>query len=102
MNKETKKVLSEAQELEAMMKGNGWMIAKKKLLDIMSAYGGILNIEESDPVKLMHLISANQQAIKMIIDWMNTLNNTVNLSKDFSASIKEDLNKMIITSQDEE
>lgn len=101
MNDETKKVLSEAEQLVSLTKSDGWKIVKRRLLEKMAEYGGILTIEETDPVKLMQLVGANQQAIKLVISWFGEIENSINLAKEFKESIKDDLNKMVITSQEE-
>ena len=101
MNNDTKRVLSEAEQLEALVKSDGWAIVKRRLLEKMSEYGGILSIEEQDPIKLVQLIGANQQAIKLVISWFGEIENSIDLAKEFKKSIGDDLNKMIITSQEE-
>jgi hypothetical protein len=84
-----------------MLKGNGWAIAKQRLLEKMSELSNILSIEELDPVKVMYLITANQQAIKLMIGWLQELDNSVSWAEDFKESLKNDMNKMVITSQEE-
>jgi len=101
MNNDTKRVLSEAEQLEALVKSVGWAIVKRRLLEKMSEYGGILSIDEPDSIKLVQLVGANQQAIKLVISWFGEIENSIDLAREFKKSIGDDLNKMIITSQEE-
>jgi hypothetical protein len=101
MNEETKKVLSEAEHLKGLVKSDGWKIVKRRLLEKMSDYGSILNFDEQDPAKLFQLVGANQQAIKLVISWFGDIENSINLAAEYKESIKDELNKMVITSNED-
>jgi hypothetical protein len=101
MNDETKRKLSQAEQIKNTLNSDGWKIIKDKLMTRMSELSNILMIEETDPVKIMHLVAANQQAIKMVISWFQDLEASISLAEDFKRTLKDDMNKMVITSQED-
>jgi hypothetical protein len=100
MNNETKKILSESEELSSMLKSRGWAVAKRMLLDRMADMGSLLNLEERDPVRLFQLVGAKQEAIKMVIEWINSLDNSVSWAEEYKKGIKDNIEKMVITSEE--
>jgi len=101
MNNETKRKLSEAENIKNTLRSDGWKVIKDKLMTRMSELSNILMIEEQDPVKIMHLVAANQQAIKMVIGWFQDIEASVSLAEDFKKTMKDDINRRVITSQED-
>jgi len=71
MDKETGNALRDAEELKQMCTGKGWHIARHKILEKILDLSSVLNTVESDPVKLMTIIAAKQEAVKILTEWLN-------------------------------
>lgn len=81
--------MSEGEELMSMCDSIGWGIAKRKLMERISDLSDILAYDEKDPEKLMLEIAANQQAVKILIEWMNDIEGEVARVQDYRTHSKK-------------
>ena len=70
MDKETKKILSEGEQIQQMTETQGWQIVKERIFKRLADAGSILGIESKDPEKMMLELSAKQMAVQIVIDWL--------------------------------
>ena len=85
---ETTKILDEVEELALMVKGRGWGIARRKLIEKIIELGDILALDEKDPQKLMMEIAVNQQAIKVLLEWFKDIEGEAARDKSFKETFR--------------
>ena len=90
LNKETQEVLSDGDQLSLMIKGTGWAIARKRLIDQVMDLQSIRNINEAEPEKMMLDIKARNTAVDILIDWLKDIEGSAEQFKNnFGESDKE-------------
>lgn len=87
--KEIDKIMQENDELVLMIKSKGWKIAKKKLFEKIIELSDILVYDEKDAHKLMIEIGANQQAIKILLEWIDEIEGEVSKYNSYKNMYKE-------------
>jgi hypothetical protein len=94
MDEETKKVIRESEELSNMCKSIGWGIARERIFLKIMELNDITTITEIDPQKLMVIIAAKQEAVKILFEWLSEIEgvakNAKELRKQFLDKQKED------------
>ena len=89
---ETDKILTEGEELMHMCKGRGWDLAKRRLFEKISELSNILALTDRNPEALMLEIVGNQQAIKILLEWVQDIEGEVARTKDYRENF-DDLQK---------
>ena len=70
-DKETRKIKFEGKKLKEMVEGEGWPIAKKKIMDRLMDAGSVMNFgNELEPQKAVIEIHAKKMAVEMVYQWI--------------------------------
>lgn len=67
---ETKKVLTNAEHLRLMTEGQGWEIARAKLIDKILDLQNINNIDVASPEAMMVDVKARKMAVDLLFGWL--------------------------------
>jgi hypothetical protein len=70
---ETKKNIWEHEELARMCEGDGWRLARQRLVDKVIELSDIMELDEEDPTKLSFRLAVNREAIKILLGWLNNI-----------------------------
>lgn len=94
MDTKTAKIIRQSEEVKAMVQSNGWGEVKAMIFEKIMALNDITSLSEADPSKLMIIIAAKQEAVKILIEWLNEVEgmakNSDYLKKQFLEKQKED------------
>ena len=71
MDKETAKQITRTSEIAETVKSHGWGEVKMMLFDKIMELNDITTLAEADPSKLMIIIAAKQEAVKILMEWLN-------------------------------
>lgn len=81
IDKETAKLLSDDEEISAMTKSLGWGLVREKIFMKIMELNDITTITEIDPQRLMIVIAAKQEAVKILFEWLNEIEGIAKTSK---------------------
>lgn len=70
LDKDTAGILSESRELQLLIQGDGWKIARQRLINKIVELSDILALDEPDPQKLSIRLAVNKEAIKILLEWL--------------------------------
>lgn len=73
LSSETKKVMTEGEQLALMVRGDAWAIAKRMLNQKLLELGNILSITAEEKERVVAELGARQMAIETVIKWVNEL-----------------------------
>jgi hypothetical protein len=73
MDKETAKQIRISDEVKQMTKSSGWGEVKRMIFDKIMELNDITSLAEADPTKLMIIIAAKQEAVKILLEWLNSV-----------------------------
>lgn len=89
MDKDTKRALRESSELEHLVKSDGWAIARQKIFNKIVELNDITSITEFDPNKLIVIIAAKQEAVKILFEWLTEIEGIAKGNKDLHKQMLE-------------
>jgi len=68
---ETKKILADGDAINSLVRSDGWILAKQKLIDYITGLDSISNIDPAlPPEKQIREIEINRKVIQVILDWL--------------------------------
>lgn len=70
LDAETKKVLTDAENLQLMTEHAGWGIARQKLVDKINDLQFIQNVDKTSPEKALLDITARQYAVDILFGFL--------------------------------
>ena len=71
MDKQTAKKIRQSEEIKNMVMSAGWQEAKAMIFTKIMELNDLTSLAEADPQKLMIIIAAKQEAVKILIEWLN-------------------------------
>ncbi len=89
-DKETKKILSEAEKIKATIETPGWEIITSRFAEYLNALDSVQNIKETDPSKVAELILVNQKVYKTLEMFWGDIIGEANTSVENSEVMDED------------
>lgn len=76
MNEDTKKVLTEGETLRLLIEGDGWALARGKLVNLILDLQNINNLDASDPQALIVDLKARKTAADILYGWLRDIEGT--------------------------
>lgn len=70
MDKKTAKQLRVSDSIKNLVQSEGWGEARSMIIDKMIELNDITNILEADPSKLMIIVAAKQEAVRILSEWL--------------------------------
>ena len=68
---ETAKQLRVSDNIKRLTKSDGWTEVKMMIFNKIMELNDITTLVEIDPSKLMIIIAAKQEAVKILVEWLN-------------------------------
>jgi hypothetical protein len=98
MDKETQKIMTEGEELQLMVRGNGWGIARRKLDELFSTFN-LTNLvtDGKTPEQIVEEIKVTQLALSIINRWLEDVEGSAK-SHEFNKQTKTKEETYIIIS----
>lgn len=85
---ETKRILGEAKQLQSLVNGEGWDIARKKLTDKIADLQNAFNIEDKDEHEMLTDLKARKLATAILFDWIRDIEGTAHGADDMKINKK--------------
>ena len=88
-NKDTAKILTEAEELQNGVKGSFWGIVKKRFVEKITAMNDIMNIDISDP-NLPQTLVSNQKVVRILIEMIKEIEGEGKSVEDYNKAFQNE------------
>ncbi len=82
MDNETNKILSEQDMLRELVGHQGWVVARKILLDKILELQDAFQIEDKTATAMLNDLRARKKASRIIYDWLKEIEGTAQQSQD--------------------
>lgn len=91
MDKQTTKLLHNGEELKMLVESDGWAIARKKLLDMISEVDSLTNFEREKKTneEIVSEMGARQIAVEILMNWLRDIEGSVVQYKTNAEALKE-------------
>ena len=94
IDKQTARKIKQSDDIKNMTLSDGWREVKAMIFTRIMELNDITSLAEADPQKLMIIIAAKQEAVKILLEWLNEVEgiakNSDYLKKQFLEQQKED------------
>ena len=94
-DKATAKILSETEELDLMVRGTGWSIARRRLILGASDLLNISFIKTEDPIALSAEIKARKMAADYLLAFINDIEGEAKRNRGLQELFKEETDGLI-------
>lgn len=78
LDKETKKVLSDGEQINDLISSRGWSIAKKKLLQKVAILDSISSVPQDiqNPMNRLRELEIREGVVSVILEWLRDVEGT--------------------------
>ena len=98
----TAEKLDEADELELMCRGRGWIVAKGMLMQEIMNLGDIMAFKETDPTKLSVELAARQMAIEILWSWIRKIDSAIKTKNAYQETFNKSLEMNFVVRNNED
>lgn len=89
IDQETARRIKEGTEIKEMIKSEGWILAKRMLMTEITSLSDIMRYSNTSPDTLFTEIAANQQAIKVLLEWLRKVEGLAETIDHYKQSLVE-------------